>query len=161
MKLILILLLFKSSVCFAVFDFGVGTSSVTAGRAIPSLALEAGSDSWGLLYRSEGVRTTIYSQNAWTLAGYKTAHTEKVGDITASIRAGLGATYLVRGYRSSPTAKTETETEHVIGPHLSVKFQYGAIFFGLDTLLGLTKDITQHLALNFQDVSHLTFGITL
>lgn len=161
MKTFFILFLFICSNALATIDIGVGTSSFTSGRAAPALALGVDTGNWGLLYRSVGVQTTIYAQNSWTAAGLKNIYTEKIGALNASMGAGLGASYMMRSYRQSPTATTDSYNETVIGPHLMFKIQFGPTFLAFDTLLGLSTNITQHIVLNFQDVSHVTFGIAL
>ncbi|MBL7545985.1 MAG: hypothetical protein JNL11_19355 [Bdellovibrionaceae bacterium] len=160
MRFVVILMCLSFIDCFGAVDFGVGTSSVTGGRPVPSLAVGLEIDNWGMLLRSEGVQTTIYSQNAWTVAGYKTVFSEKFGIVGSSVNAGFGGAHILRTYRESLTSEIETTKEYVLGPHLAVKFQLGFLYLGFDTLLGLTKQITQHLTLNFQDVSHVTIGFT-
>lgn len=143
-------------------NIGAGTSSFTYGRSVPSLNLAIETDSgWNLEYQGEGVQTTIYSQNAWTLGGYKTVHSIRGGLLGSSIGAGLGTSYILRTYRTSTTAPTDTESDYVIGPYLSVKFNIGMFFIGFNTLLGLTKEIQQHILLNYQEVSHITIGVSL
>lgn len=143
-------------------NIGAGTSSFTSGRAVPSLNLGIETDSkWSAEFQSEGVQTTVYSQNAWTLAGYKVVHENKSEFLGASIGAGLGATYIVRAYRTSPTATTDKLTESVVGPYLSARFNAGVFFIGFNTLLGLTSEVQQHILLNFQEVSHITIGVSL
>lgn len=161
MRILTILFFFISSPCLAGFDFGIGTSSITSGRPSPALALGAESGEWGIFYRSVGVQTTVYAQNAWTLGGYKKVLNEPIGPFGASAGAGLGATHLLRTYRDSPTSSIETESDTVVGPQFHVKFQYGIFYLGFDTLLGLTSRVEQHITLNFQDVSHFTIGISL
>lgn len=161
MKYIYILLIFIGSTAFATIDIGVGTSSYTSGRAAPALALGVDTGNWGLLYRSVGVQTTIYSQNSWTIAGIKNIYAEKMGITTAFMGAGLGTCYILRSYRQSPSSTTDSYNETVIGPHLLFKIQFGPAFLAFDTLLGLSTNIVQHILLNFQDVSHITFGISL
>lgn len=161
MKTFFILFGFICSTAFATIDIGVGTSSFTSGRAAPALALGVDTGNWGLLYRSVGVQTTIYAQNSWTLAGLKNIYNEKNGVLNSSLGAGLGASYMMRSYRQTPTATTDSYNETVIGPHLMFKMQFGPMFLAFDTLLGLSTNIVQHVVLNFQDVSHVTFGITL
>lgn len=161
MKIFITLLIFICSQAFATIDIGVGTSSFTAGRAAPALALGVDTGNWGLLYRSVGVQTTIYAQNSWTLAGLKNIYTEKLGSMNASMGAGLGTSYMMRSFRQSPTATTDSYNETVIGPHLMFKIQFGPGFLAFDTLLGLSSNIVQHIVLNFQDVSHITVGFTL
>jgi len=140
---------------------GVGSSSFTAGRPALALALGYDADTWGAMYRSVGVRTTIYAQNAWTLAAHPYKYKENIGPIEASVSGGLGAAYMLRSFRDSPSAANETTKETAIGPHLALKFRYGVFYFGFDTLLGLTPQVLQHLVLNFQDLSHVTIGISL
>lgn len=161
MKIFITLLIFICSQAFATIDIGIGTSSFTAGRAAPALALGVDTGNWGLLYRSVGVQTTIYAQNSWTLAGLKNIYTEKLGAMNASMGAGLGTSYMMRSFRQSPTATTDSYNETVIGPHLMFKIQFGPGFLAFDTLLGLSSNIVQHIVLNFQDVSHITVGFTL
>lgn len=160
MRTIIILTYLSFLNCFGAVDIGVGTSSVTGGRPVPALGVGIEIENWGMLLRSEGVQTTIYSQNAWTVAGYKTVFSESSGILRSSISAGIGGTYILRTYRESLTSEIETTKEYVLGPHLAVKFQLSFFYLGFDTLLGLTKQIQQHLVLNFQDVSHVTFGFT-
>lgn len=146
--------------CFGAIDVGVGTSSFTGGRPAPALAVGLEYDSWGMLVRSVGVQTTIYSQNAWTVAAYKNIFSEKTGILGVSAGAGFGGTYILRTYRTSLISEIENNKEYVLGPHLSAKFQLGFFYLGFDTLLGITKSIQQHILLNFQDVSHVTIGFT-
>ncbi len=94
------------------------------------------------------------------MAGYKVAYSEKFGPVTSLIGAGVGGTYIVRSYRPSPTDPTETVNEHVLGPHFLLKFEFGPTFLAFDTVLGLTHQIQQHIFLNFQDVSHVTLGLS-
>lgn len=156
----IILILFRLS-SFASIDLGVGSSSFTSGRGAPALALGVDSGSWALLYRSVGVQTTIYAQNSWTFAGLKNVYTEKIGLMNAFAGAGIGGSYMTRSYRSSPSATTESYSETVLGPHLLFKIQLGPTFLAFDTLLGLSSNVFQHVVLNFQDVSHVSFGISL
>lgn len=160
-KLFFVLLLVPLS-SLAAIDLGLGTSNFTAGRPVVSLALgyEPNPD-WGLLYRSEGVQTTIYAQNAWTAAWYKKISAETIGWSDATMGAGVGTTYILRSYRISKTADEKKQSEFVLGPLLLVKYKIGPMYIGFDTLLGLTTDVTQHIVLNFQDVSHVTFGVSL
>lgn len=161
-----VFLLLLSSVLFSIegkasFDFGLGSSSFTAGRPVPALALGYDGDSWGAMYRSVGVQTPIYAQNAWTVAGHRYKLKENFGSIQGSISAGLGASYMVRAFRDSPTAEVESTKEYIFGPHFSLKLQWGYAYFGFDTLLGLHPQIQQHILLNFQDMSHVTVGMSL
>lgn len=144
------------------FDIGVGSSSVTYGRPIPSLSLAFDTDSkWSYEYQSEGVQTTIYSQNSWTLAGYKTFHENRNGILGATIGAGIGATYILRTFRDSPTATIEQDNDFAMGPFLSAKFKIGRFFLAFNTLLGLTSEVQQHIFLNYQEVSHIVIGVSL
>lgn len=160
MRSIILLIYLSFLNCFGAVDVGIGTSSVTGGRPIPALGVGLEIADWGVLLRSEGVQTTIYSQNAWTVAAYKTVFSENMGILGSSIGAGFGGTYILRTYRESLASEIETTKEYVLGPHLSAKFQLSFFYLGFDTLLGLTKQIQQHLVLNFQDVSHVTIGFT-
>ncbi len=159
--IIFLTVLFTSTYSEASIDFGLGTSSFTYGRAVPSLNVSVESALWGLTYQSEGVQTPIYAQNAWTVSGYRIVQADKfsLGDL--SIGAGLGASYIVRSYRSSLTAKEERVSEYVIGPYFCAKYEIGFFFIGFNTLLGITSQIQEHVLLNFQDMSHITLGITL
>jgi hypothetical protein len=146
----------------ATVSLGVGTSSFTYGRAAPSLDLAIESDSkWGLEFQSEGVQTTVYSQNAWILAGYKTIQEDRSEIFGASIGAGFGASYILRSYRTATTSASDKTSDSVIGPYLSAKFSLGMFYLGFNTLLGLTTEVQQHVLLNFQEVSHVTIGVTL
>ena len=141
-------------------DIGIGSSSFTGGRPVPTLAIGVDAGHWGLLYRGVGVQTSIYAQNAWTLAAYETVYSEKFGNLSSSIGAGAGGSYILRTFRSAPTDDLESTHEYVIGPHLCLKFEFGPVHLGFDTLLGLTRQIVQHLALNFQDMSNVTIGMS-
>ena len=161
MRFIFLIFLFVGSFCQASIDLGVGASSFTTGRPAPALAIGLDNGSWGALYRSSGVQTTIYAQNAWTVAGFKIVYSENLGITHPSIGVGLGATYINRSYRRSLTSDIESYGESVLGPHFYLKIQLGPAYLGFDTLLGLTSNIVQHLVLNFQDVSHITVGFAL
>lgn len=158
---IVFLILFFLPQVWASVDIGIGSSSFTAGRPIPALALGFDGDSWGAIYRSVGVRTTVYAQNAWMLAGHPYKFKENLGMFEGSISAGLGAASMVRAYRDSPSAATASKNEFVFGPQFALKVRYGYFYFGFDTLLGLNSQIVQHVVLNFQDLAHVTFGISL
>lgn len=145
---------------FASIDIGGGTSSVTSGRPAPALALNWNSASWGVLYRSVGVQTTVYAQNAWTLAGYKVVHSEKIGLLSADVGTGFGGCYILRNYRFDSSVAMKSEKDFAVGPHLFLKLSMGPVYLGFDTLLGVTSAVLQHLLLNFQDVSHVTVGLT-
>lgn len=145
----------------ASIDIGLGTSSFTYGRAIPSLNVAYASTKWSVIFQSEGVRTTIYAQNAWTIAGYKNIQQDRLGSGAASIGGGLGATYILRTYRDSLTANLEDVSEYVVGPYVTTKYEYGKFFVGFNILLGLTSKIQDHILLNFQDMSHIVFGLSL
>lgn len=146
----------------AAFNLGVGTSSFTYGRPAPSLNLGFEADSkWGFDYQSEGVRTSIYAQNAWTVAAYKTLQETQSGILGATLGGGLGTTYMLRSYRTSTTAATDKSSDLAIGPYLSVRFNVGMFYVGFNTLLGLTGEIQQHIVLNYQDVSHVVIGVSL
>lgn len=146
----------------ATLNVGLGTSSFTYGRAVPSLNLGFEMESkWNIEYQGEGAQTTAYSQNAWTLAGYKTVQENQNGILGASIGIGLGASYILQAYRTSPTAITEKNSDTVVGPYLSAKFSLGTFYIGFSTLLGLTSEIHQHILLNYQELSHVTIGVSL
>lgn len=119
----------------ASIDFGVGSSSFTGGRGVPTLAIGADDGNWGGVFRSVGVQTPIYAQNAWTIAAYKTAYSETLGPIESIIGVGAGATYVLRTFRNSPSDPIETSREYVLGPHLSLKFEYGPVYLGFDTFM--------------------------
>jgi hypothetical protein len=143
-------------------SLGAGTSSFTYGRAVPSLNLAVDTDSkWGVEYQSEGVQTTIYSQNAWTVAGYKIVQENQTGILGAAIGIGLGGSYMLRTYRTSLTANTEKSSDTAVGPYFSAKFKVGIFYIGFNTLLGLTSSVQEHIVLNFQEMSHLTVGVSL
>lgn len=142
-------------------DVGLGSSSFTSGRPVPALALGFDGETWGAVYRSVGVQTPIYAQNAWTVAGHRYKLKENFGAVEGSISAGLGASYIVRAFRDSPAAEVESVNEYLIGPHFSLKLQWGYAYIGFDTLLGLHPQIQQHVLLNFQDMSHVTVGMSL
>lgn len=160
MKFVLFITILYTLPGSAAFDLGIGSSSITSGRPAPALAINWSSSTWGALYRSVGVQTAVYAQNAWTIAAYKPIATEKLGPITNEIGAGLGGAYILRTYRFTGNADITTERDYAIGPHLTLKLSYGAFYLGFDTLLGLTSKVVQHLVLNFQDVSHTTLGIS-
>lgn len=160
MKLITVFILLATLKSLAMIDIGVGSSSVTGGRSAPAVALGLEYDSWGILARSVGVQTTIYAQNAWTVGAYKNIYNEKFGILGSSIGFGLGGSYIFRTFRESLTADIETSKEYALGPVLIAKFQLGPLYLGFDTVLGITKQIVQHLVLNFQDVSHVTIGVS-
>lgn len=144
----------------AMINIGVGSSSVTGGRSAPAVALGLEYDNWGFLARSVGVRTPIYAQNAWTAGVYKNIYNEKIGFLNSAVGFGFGGSYIYRTYRESLVAEIESSSEYAIGPALIAKFQIGPIYLGFDTVLGITKQIVQHLTLNFQDVSHVTIGVS-
>lgn len=152
----------------AALDIGTGFSSFTSGRSIPSLAVGLDVGDWGFDYRGVGVQTTAYSQNANTFAIYNKYHVESLGmgrgkDSSAIIvGAGLGGSYIHRTYRTSTTAEISKYTENVGGPYLSVKVRFSYFYFAADTILGLaTGDISQNIFLNFQDMSFITFGVSI
>lgn len=72
----------------------------------------------------------------------------------------FGGSYILRTYWESLTAEIETSKKYAIGPALIAKFQLGPLYLGFDTVLGLNKQFFQHLVLNFQDVSHVTIGVS-
>lgn len=160
MKIGLTLLIFFSSLSFASIDIGAGTSSVMSGRPAPTLALNWNSSSWGVLYRSVGVQTPVYAESAWTVAAYKVVHTETMGLLDADVGAGLGGSYILKNFRFDSTVPMESEHDFVVGPELCLKFTMGPVYLGFDTLLGLTSAVLQHVLLNFQDVSHVTIGLS-
>lgn len=160
MKLLFLILSLGYVQAHAAIDIGFGNSSFTSGRAVPSLALGFTTDSWSLLYRSVGVQTTIYSQNSWTIGAFKNAYHDSSGVLNSSIGAGIGGSYSLRAFRPSLTDEINSKKEFVVGPHLILRLQAGLMFVAFDTLLGLTKQIEQHLTLNFQDVSHVSIGVT-
>ena len=153
--------LLHSPGAWADYDFGLGTSSVTSGRPVPAVALGYSNDSWGLVYRSTGVQTPIYAQNAWMGAWDLIWPKEQMWFMDATIGVGAGAAYVLGAYRESLTATTEYKSDVIVGPHLYLKLKVGAVYLGFDTILGLTSNVVQHLVLNFQDVSHVTVGVSL
>lgn len=150
-----------SPFAWADYDFGLGASSVTSGRPVPAVALGYDNDSWGLVYRSTGVQTPIYAQNAWMGAWDLKWANEQMWFMDATIGVGAGAAYVLSGYRESLTASTEFKSDVIVGPHLYLKVKVGPVYLGFDTILGLTSKVVQHLVLNFQDVSHVTIGVSL
>ena len=153
--------LLHSAFAWADYDFGVGTSSVTSGRPVPAVAFGYDNDSWGLVYRSTGVQTPIYAQNAWMGAWDLRWSKEQMWFFDATIGAGAGAAYVLGSYRESLTASTEFKSDVIVGPHLYLKLKVGPVYLGFDTILGITSKVQQHLVLNFQDVSHFTIGVSL
>jgi hypothetical protein len=150
-----------SSIGLATVDVGAGTGSFAAGRPILSLALGADGADYGGLYRSEGVRTTAYAQNAWTGAFYKKVNSDKfsIGSFMAGV--GFGVSYMIRSYKDPNASDTDVVRDSAFGPHFIVRYTIGPVFLSFDTLLGLTTDIAEHIALNFQDVSHVSIGVSI
>ena len=146
----------------AQWDLGTGFSSVTSGRYVPTLALGVQSESWGLLYRSLGARTPVYSQNAWAAGGHFVLMDEKFGWASASMGVGAGAVYIVRSFRGSPSADSVYNYDPVLGPLFVFRVKVGPVFVSWDIVLGLSSDsFFQNAVLNFQDVSHVSLGLSL
>ncbi len=164
MKFIIFLfcLLFYYLPSSAALDLGVGTSSFVAGRAIPSLAVGLDAGGWGIDYRGVGAQTTVYAQNASTVGIYKIFVTEPLPIGEAIVGAGLGGAYITRTYRESPTSSIRKQTENVGGFYLALRYRVSFFYFGADSVLGLTpSNIWPNVTLNFQDMSHITIGISL
>lgn len=143
-------------------DLGLGTSSFANGRPVNSLALGVDLNSWGIDFRSEGVQTTVYAQNAWTMAAYSRVYKEAVGRSFGdlSLLVGFGGSIIHRGYRTSISESTNTVKEYLVGPYLALKYQVSFFYIGADTVMGI-GDLTQTLFLNYRDMSHFTIGLSL
>lgn len=160
--LVQIVIVYFVVVAHAALDFGVGTSSFVAGRAVPALAIGLDGAGWGVDFRGVGVQTTVYAQNAVTLAAYKQVINEHLGPGDAIVGAGVGGAYITRAYRPVITDTANKYTENVGGVYLSVKYRLSYFYVGADSLLGLTpNNLFQNIVLNFQDMSHITVGLTL
>ncbi len=87
---------------------------------------------------------------------------ESLGFVRASMGIGAGASYIVRSFRGSPSADLVYDYDPVVGPLFYFRLKMGPVYLAWDTVLGLNASSWyQHAALNFQDVSHVSLGLSL
>jgi len=141
----------------ASLELGVGVSSVHEGRNVPALRATY-VDDWSYSLHSSGARTSVYAQNAWALSAHRRLLQGEIGWFKFDLGVGAGAALIDRRYRRSTTSAIETQTEGVVGPSASLRWSVGPVVLGFDALFGLQPSL-QHLALNYQDVTHVTLGV--
>jgi hypothetical protein len=143
-----------------VAELGVGLSSVTSGRSVPALKASAFIGDWKLTGASTGVRTSVYAQNAWSLALLYEGIAAHDGSLDFRAHFGAGAALQTTAYRTSPTAGSSMTHDVALGPAWSLTASAGPFFLSFDGILGL-RNVLQHVALNFQDVALVSIGVSL
>lgn len=138
-------------------ELGIGVSSVHEGRNVPAIRATY-VDEWSYSVHTSGVRTSVYAQNAWALSAHRRLLQGELGWFNFDLGVGAGAALIDRRYRTSTTSAIETQTEGVLGPSASLRWSAGPVVLGFDALFGLQPSL-QHLALNYQDVTHVTLGV--
>jgi hypothetical protein len=136
---------------------GVGVSSVHEGRVIPALRASYGEE-WSTSLHSSGLRTSVYAQNAWAASVHRRLVQGDLGWFKFNFSAGAAAALIDRRYRTSTTSAIQTQTEGVLGPSASLRWSTGPIFLCFEAIFGLQPSL-QHIALNYQDVTHVTLGV--
>lgn len=138
-------------------EVGVGLSSVHEGRAIPALRATYG-ENWVYSLHSSGTRTSVYAQNAWSASVSRLAQQGDLGWLKFDLNIGGAFALIDRRYRTSTTSEISSQSEFVVGPSATLRWRLGPVVLGFEAIFGLRPSL-QHLALNFQDVTHVTLGV--
>ncbi|MCB0415662.1 MAG: hypothetical protein KDD50_15090 [Bdellovibrionales bacterium] len=157
--LFILLMLFSSKKAFAFIDVGLGQSSVNSGRGVMSLAAEVYGTQYSLSLVSTGTQTPIYYQSNYSVSVYKNWESGPFifGHIASGF--GVGIFYGVRGFTDGTTAEA-SNSDVGFGPSFKVQWFFASpLFFKIEGLFGL-RDLSSHLALNFQDFTTFSLGVS-
>ncbi|MCB0342772.1 MAG: hypothetical protein KDD59_11035, partial [Bdellovibrionales bacterium] len=142
----------------ASFELGVGTTSVTSGRLVPSLAVANYGASWGVSGFATGVQTATYYQSAY---GLNILSIWSSGDFfggPVQSGFGLGLYYAVSAYQDSLSSTEETAADFTLGPAFRVQWLFlDPLYFNLEATFGL-RSPTAILQLSAQDVVSFALG---
>lgn len=137
---------------------GLGYSGVTVGRSIPALHLAFFSDSLRGSFISTGVRTEVYSHNAYQASLYSTWQPGEL--LWGELEAGFGGALLhgIRAYREDEDSDYERERNTVWGPALYVGWEVlPRVVISLEAIYGIYD--SSALALVFQENCVGTIGV--
>ena len=162
MKLLSIAIaLFFSTTSFASTEIGVGMTSATGGRTVPSLAAAVSTSTATFSAFSTGVQSEYYYQSTYGLSYF---WTWKPGHfISGPIQAGfgVGSFFSERGFQESDETDLETKSDFGIGLALRMNWTpFSIVYVNLECTFGL-RNLGSHLILNFQDMVSFSIGIRI
>jgi hypothetical protein len=142
-------------------ELGVGSTSATGGRLVPSLAAGLATTDWGLFASSTGVANSYYYQSNYQLSFYW-MYSQKTlwgGDISPGF--GIGSMYTVRSFKDVGATSELKSDDFLLGPALRMHWIYfNTIYLGFDAIWGL-RSLANVVGLSYQDYTCVSFGVSL
>ncbi len=161
-KLLYVLIAFGFSLSHAddsMVQLGVGMTSFTSGRQVPSLQIGYETKTLGISFSSTGYRTRYDYLSGYIGSLYQIFNIGEFWGIKAKGGFGGGAYYTQRGYRETLVDETKEVTDAGIGPAFSIGiYPYDFMFVKVESLYALGS--TYNLFLVFQDAAQLTIGVS-
>ena len=147
-----VLVLFAIPSLWAGIDLGLGFNSATSGRMIPALVGGAAFSDSRLSGSMTGVKSGYYYHSSYNLNYYKTW---KAGDLffgEMESGFGIGGLYAIRSFQDDGSLTASTKSDFVLGPAFEMQWLFTRVtYVSLEMLWGI-RELTNHLALNAQDV---------
>ena len=139
---------------------GIGMTSFTSGRQIPSAYLGLEWESFMITGSSTGYRTRYDYLSGYTMSGYAAWDFGTLLGIMTRGGFGLGVYQSRRGYRATLTADTAHKDDFGAGPAIEVTiYPFNLLFLRIETVFGLGHANNAYLI--FQEISQLTLGLNL
>lgn len=158
--LIFILLLHPS--VEASYEMGVGSTSLTSGRIVPTLALAVTDSSWTVSGFSTGVQNSYYYQSSYGVNYFKTWNAGTFWGGNLSHGFGGGAVYSLRAFQDEGSTSEAKSTDFLLGPSLRTNWSYGnSVYINIDAIFGVRNPFVSIFSLAFQDAICMSVGIRL
>jgi hypothetical protein len=162
MKSIFAVALFFISVrSFASVDLGVGISSFTSGRAIPSINGSIKFTDWTISAFTTGAATPLYSHSGYYLGMTHNFISGKLFGQDVNSSLGFGSFFAKRHYKATEAAPLENRDDFAVGPAFKIKWQFlEHAYMGFDYLMGIRPSMAL-IAFATQDVVGFSLGVSL
>lgn len=161
-RIILTLLLLwasKVSANDSVVQLGIGTTSLTSGRHVPSLQVGYENSNLAVAFSSTGYKTRYDFMSGYILSAYKIHELGTFWGMRAQAGFGLGTYYTQRGFRETPESELKNTDDFGIGPAFRVGI-YPFDFFYIRVEAMYAMGSLYNLLLVFQDAAQLTIGVS-
>lgn len=136
---------------------GLGTTSFTSGRLIPSLYLGADIQKFGVAVHTTGYQTRYDYLAGYVVMGFIRFPIGQLFGAPMEFGGGLGGYYGKRGYRDDPNSENLVIWDDFkLGPAFRVSFHPAFFFVRIETLLALSSP--NNILLSFQDMTTLSLG---
>ncbi len=140
-------------------QLGVGTTSLTSGRYVPSLQLGYESKQLAVTLSSTGYHTRYDYMSAYIANVYKTFELAELWKTPATAGFGLGVYYSARGFRDTPESAIQETNDFGIGPAFYVALHpFDLFFLRIETLYAAGSGY--NILLVFQDAAQITVGVS-